>query len=180
MKAARANPDSSNVEDGIADETNNKSELYHDNGVGVLTAADYFQCRLMPMLKEYESRSPILSNRLGLFHIAMMLIAAFTTILALIQTAKRWVPIVVAIGAALGTTLEWEQLQNRHRNVNQSIEELANLRTWWESLSMVCRLKIFSHHNMSETTSVQNKVEKRMPINKEVLVLSTEVLIICV
>ncbi len=101
IKTERAKPDSSNVEDGIADATN-KAELYIDNGVGVLTAADYFQCRLMPMLKEYESRSPSLSNRLGLFHLAMMLIAAFTTILALIQKTKIWVPVVVAVGAALG------------------------------------------------------------------------------
>jgi hypothetical protein len=48
-----------------------------------------------------------------------------------------------------------EQLQNRHRNVNHCLEELCNLYTWWESLSMV---------------------EKRMPINKEHLVLTTEVI----
>jgi hypothetical protein len=60
---------------------------------------------------------------------------------------------MVAFGAAIATTLEWEQLQNRHRNVNQCLEELCNLYTWWESLSMV---------------------EKRMPINKEHLVLTTE------
>ena len=42
---------------------------------------------------------------------------------------------------------------SRLRNVNAALEELNNLRTWWESLSMV---------------------EKRMPTNKEFLVLSTE------
>jgi hypothetical protein len=124
-----------------------------DNGISVLTAADYCQCRLVALIDYYERRSPTLSRRLGLYTMVMIFITALTTGMSLVLRLKLWVPLMVAFGAAIATTLEWEQLQNRHRNVNQCLEELCNLYTWWESLSMV---------------------EKRMPINKEHLVLTTE------
>jgi biopolymer transport protein ExbB/TolQ len=123
-----------------------------DNGVAVLTAADYCQFRLQPLIAEYKARSPILSRRLGSFHLIMVILTALTTGLAM-TSYRLWVPLLVSVGAAIATTLEWEQLQNRHRNVNQCLEELSDLYTWWESLSMV---------------------EKRMPKHKEQLVFNTE------
>jgi hypothetical protein len=123
-----------------------------DNGVAVLTAADYCQLRLQPLIAEYKARSPVLSRRLGSFHFVMVVLTALTTGLAM-TPFRLWVPIVVSIGAAVATTLEWEQLLNRHRNVNKCLEELTDLYTWWESLSMV---------------------EKRMPKFKEHLVFATE------
>jgi len=123
-----------------------------DNGVAVLTAADYFQFRLQPLINEYKARSPVLSRRVGAFHLMLVFLTALTTGLSM-TSYRLWVPLVVGVGAAIATTLEWEQLQNRHRNVNQCLEELGDLFTWWESLSMV---------------------EKRMPKHKEQLVFCTE------
>jgi len=129
-----------------------ENDTITDNGVAVLTAADYCQFRLQPLIAEYKARSPVLSRRLGFFHLIMVFLTALTTGLAM-TPYRLWVPFVVSIGAAFATTLEWEQLQNRHRNVNQCLEELNDLYTWWESLSMV---------------------EKRIPKHKEELVFGTE------
>jgi len=133
-------------------EDHDNFDTIFDNGVAVLTAADYCQFRLQPLIAEYKARSPVLSRRLGSFHLIMVFLTALTTGLAM-TSYRLWVPLVVSVGAAVATTLEWEQLQNRHRNVNQCLEELSDLYIWWESLSMV---------------------EKRMPKHKEQLVFSTE------
>jgi hypothetical protein len=78
-----------------------------DNGISVLTAADYCQCRLVPIIDYYERRSPILSRRLGFFTTVMVLLTAITTGMSLSSHLKMWVPLVVAFGAAIATTLEW-------------------------------------------------------------------------
>ena len=79
--------------------------------------------RLHPLMMHYEQRSPVLTFRLGVFHTILILVTALTTGLAL-TSSRLWVPLVVAIGAAATTTIEWEQLQNRLRNVNQCLEDL--------------------------------------------------------
>lgn len=45
---------------------------------------------------------------------------ALTTGAALTEF-KAWIPAIVAIGAVIATTVEWEQLQTRHRNVSHHL-----------------------------------------------------------
>ena len=99
------NTNSAKLGGGVEDP--DEKDLSVDNGISVLTAADYCQCRLVPLINYYEQRSPILSRRLGLFTTVMVLLTAITTGLSLVSHLKMWVPLVVAFGAAIATTLEW-------------------------------------------------------------------------
>jgi hypothetical protein len=123
-----------------------------DDGISVITADDYVFFRFMPLIQYHTAISKFLTTRVQHLQIMQFFL---TGVLAGARPLRfeRWVPFFVALITVITGTLEFENYPARLRNVNQSLECLKNLRIWWQSLSMV---------------------ERRLPKNKELLVLGAE------
>jgi hypothetical protein len=123
-----------------------------DDGISVITADDYVFFRFMPLIQYHTSISKFLTTRVQQLQIMQFFL---TAVLAGARPLRfeRWVPFFVALITVITGTLEFENYPARLRNVNQSLECLKNLRIWWQSLSMV---------------------ERRLPKNKELLVIGAE------
>jgi hypothetical protein len=123
-----------------------------DDGLSVITAEDYMFFRFLPLMQYHTIRSAQLTKRVQILQILQFFLTALLAGSAPLGF-ERWVPAFVAIVTFITGTLEFENYPAQLRNVNQSLEVLKNLRIWWQSLSMV---------------------ERRMPSNKEFLVVGTE------
>jgi hypothetical protein len=123
-----------------------------DDGLAVITAEDYMFFRFLPLVQHHTQRSVVLTKRVQVLQVFQFLLTALLAGAAPLGF-ERWVPVFVALITLITGTLEFENYPAQLRNVNQSLECLKNLRIWWQSLSMV---------------------ERRMPKNKEALVLGAE------
>lgn len=129
-----------------------EDEFLKDDGVSLITAEDYVQFRLLPLLHYFHHRS----RRLATIHNTMQTmtyVLAAATSAATIFEKSELVPCLVALVSFIQAILEFENVSVQLRNVNQSLERLQSLRLWWLSLSMV---------------------ERRLISNKETLVMSAE------
>lgn len=129
-----------------------EDDFLSDDGISVITADDYVFFRFLPLMQYHTRVSRFLTSRVQLLQTCQFLLTA-TLAGAKPLKFQRWVPFFVAAITAVTGTLEFENYPARLRNVNQSLECLKNLRIWWQSLSMV---------------------ERRLPKNKELLVLGAE------
>jgi hypothetical protein len=123
-----------------------------DDGLSVITAEDYMFFRFLPLVQHHTQRSAVLTERVQILQVFQFFLTALLAGSAPLGF-ERWVPAFVALITFITGTLEFENYPAQLRNVNQSLECLKNLRIWWQSLSMV---------------------ERRMPKNKEALVLGAE------
>mmetsp|Transcript_90967 Transcript_90967/g.229303 ORF Transcript_90967/g.229303 Transcript_90967/m.229303 type:complete len:568 (-) Transcript_90967:101-1804(-) len=123
-----------------------------DDGSSLITAEDYVRFRLQPLVATYTDELP----RLGFLHRVLQtstfFLGALTTAASLFDH-QELIPLAVTLTTVLTGIAEFEQVGTRLRNMNTSLLQLKNLLTWWHSLSMV---------------------EKRLPENKEYLVIVTE------
>jgi hypothetical protein len=101
----------------------------------VLTGEQYFKDRFLPSLHLFQELAPKLAGRLRVYEVLILLCALVSTLLAAMNMTV-WIPIPVAIGAGLTTTMVFEALQVRVAAMNTSIGELTAFATRWASLAI--------------------------------------------
>eukprot|EP00746_Dinoflagellata_sp_MGD_P049065 gnl/MRDRNA2_/MRDRNA2_222149_c0_seq1.p1 gnl/MRDRNA2_/MRDRNA2_222149_c0~~gnl/MRDRNA2_/MRDRNA2_222149_c0_seq1.p1 ORF type:complete len:377 (-),score=77.75 gnl/MRDRNA2_/MRDRNA2_222149_c0_seq1:309-1271(-) len=123
-----------------------------DDFVSPISTEAYLDYRVMPNLKRLEYEAPRLSSQLKTVEMVTFFLASLGALLAALD-ARRWVPVTVALGAALTNLNSYMGFSSRLEALNASIAEIQNTVTHW------CGMTI---------------VDRRMPIVKEQILQTIE------
>ena len=120
----------------LSDYTRTDSSGAHssDDGVGLISAEDYVQFRLMPAIHRLSATIP----RHERYYVISQGVVLFATMMASICGVLGlhvWIPAVVALVAAVESGVYFDQTSARLLGANAALSQLKNLRIWWQSLS---------------------------------------------
>jgi hypothetical protein len=109
-----------------------------DDGIRSFAGDDYVLFRLNPHINKFHRKARLYSCMLQFTRSLNFLLVAVTGIMSLTKT-HIWVPVTVAFGAALESTLEFKRVEMQVRKTDVALAALQEQLMWWQSLSMVQR-----------------------------------------
>jgi hypothetical protein len=127
-----------------------------DDGLKLMTADDYLSLRMLPMVAELSKKTPRLSSWSSTFTICVLVLSVSAAALSTFDRSD-FVPAALALSGGITAWASYQQTDLRLVLTNNSLSQLNQLLVWWDGLTMI---------------------EKRIPINKETLVKSSELAII--
>jgi hypothetical protein len=137
----------------IVEKGGSKSWLYlTDEGIGSLSAEEYVKLRLIPNIARFTNLSPPLANNLNTVNVCIIGLSVFASILSTFELSM-FVPACFSVSGSVLTWMLYKQTDTKLEHTNAAIHNLHKLLVWWDHLTMI---------------------EKRIPQNKEILVLTTE------
>ena len=128
-----------------------EEEIFED-GLSSITADEYVRMRLIPALAEYNSKAPTMSYGLSALTMITIALSVGSSILSTFGYATL-VPLVFSFSESLSSWQNHSMTGMRLLATNGAVNQLNTLLIWWDSLSMI---------------------EKRVAVNKEQLVMTTE------
>lgn len=105
-----------------------------DDGLSDLSPQQYITSRLEDQLKYYVRKTGQLEAKLYKLQWLIYLIGGIGTLLAALGL-EIWIAVTTSLVTAMGTYIEYQQLQNTLLKYNQAASDLYNVRTWWVALS---------------------------------------------
>jgi SLOG in TRPM, prokaryote/SMODS and SLOG-associating 2TM effector domain 1/Protein of unknown function (DUF4231) len=105
-----------------------------DDGYSMLSAGQYIKIRIGDQLNYYRGRVSKLHKQLKRLHWLILSIGGAGTFLAAADL-QIWIALTTSMGAVFLTFLEYRQVENTIIKYNQTVSELLNIYTWWESLT---------------------------------------------
>lgn len=136
-------------EEGVA--TMEALEEGRDDGLSKLTADEYMNFRLQPVMEDLERSAGWLSLWAKLFSGILFIITAATTVLGLIEQTV-WIPIAVGFASNITVTEKFFCINDRLRRTNDALTGLKSQKIWWNSLSMVQKRYGAVKKSLVETT----------------------------
>ncbi len=108
--------------------------LGEDDGFQDLTPDQYVKIRIGDQIRFRQSRTKKLERSLQRWQTLGFAAIGTSTLLAALG-AEPWVPVVTASATAIASYIEYHQLKMTLIKYNQSENDLANLKGWWDGLS---------------------------------------------
>ncbi len=105
-----------------------------DDGLSELKPEQYLALRLDDQLRYYRSRTVALEKKLKYLCWLIYGFGGVGTFLAA-AGAQLWVAMTTTLVGAFTTYLEYQQIENTLTQYNQAATDLANIRSWWSTLS---------------------------------------------
>jgi hypothetical protein len=105
-----------------------------DDGFSFLTPDRYLAVRLGDQLSYYRSKTKKLDKQLKLLHWLIYIFGGLGTLLAA-AGLELWVALTTSLVGTFTTFLEYQQVENTLMKYNQAATDLANIETWWTSLT---------------------------------------------
>ena len=132
----------------------------NDNGFRFLLPQDYIKLRLEDQLNWFRGKVVKMERELRWFQAIILIIGGVGTFLAAIEQ-EIWVALTTSLLTALTTYLQYKQTEHTLMQYNQTAANLANISSWWLSLTpdqqvspaMVSRL-VRTTEKILETESV--------------------------
>jgi len=118
----------------LADSTTPSS--VEDDFFGAVTTEAYVAYRLVPLLKSLKQSARTLALKYQILQCLILLVGALAT-LAAAYRLKALVPVSVAVGSALNSSMEHFRFRVRLLATNKAIGDLVGLLTFWNSLGIV-------------------------------------------
>lgn len=122
-----------------------------DDGFCPIDAELYMKVRVDNQLTNFRRRVAQLGFRLQLVQTLIVVIGGLGTMLAAFNS-EIWIALTTTLATALGTYLHYSQTERSLIRFNQIVEELANLRTWWDQLPPIARRLPRNIHRVVEAT----------------------------
>ncbi|GMI05119.1 hypothetical protein TrVE_jg12256 [Triparma verrucosa] len=122
-----------------------------DTCFNLMSIDEYFSHRIVPLVRLYEYKAPLLSSKLTTLEIVSFIFTSFGALLAVINLA-HWVAITVAIAASLESYISHSGLRQQRDILNKNIKEIQNMLTWWDSLTIVERRQLQNREKAVMTT----------------------------
>jgi len=110
------------------------STAEHDDGFARLSPEQYLSYRLEDQYQYYRTKTQKLERQLKYLQWLIYIIGGIGTLLAALGL-ELWIALTGALVTALGTYLEYQQIESTLLTYNQAATELANVRSWWIALS---------------------------------------------
>ena len=132
------------------------NEVDVDDGLSMLTADDYLSYRMLPMIAELSTKTPRLSAWSSTFTILVLILSVSAAALSTFERSD-FIPAALALSGGITAWASYQQTDLRLILTNNSLCQLNQLLVWWDGLTMI---------------------EKRIPINKETLVKTSEMAIL--
>jgi len=127
-----------------------------DDNYSPLKADDYITCRMQVQMQAKADRLEKMVARNNLLGLAIRMITIFSGGCAAMHL-QWFVPIILAVTAALGTAQDYRKYPHRIEKGNDMVVRLNEMKLWWMGLSMY---------------------EKQLPQNKDNLILTSERIIV--
>ena len=105
-----------------------------DDGLSALNPERYLSVRLEDQLNYYLNKTTRLEKRFRQLQWGIYIIGGFGTLCAALGV-ELWIALTTSIVTALGTYLEYQQMEKTLTQYNQAAIDLTNVRSWWVSLS---------------------------------------------
>jgi len=150
-----------------------------DDGYSMLSADQYIKIRIGDQLNYYRGRVSKLHKQLKRLHWLILSIGGAGTFLAA-AGLQIWIALTTSLGAVFLTFLEYRQVENTIIKYNQTVSELLNIYTWWESLTfrqrdglaydiVQCRKQVAKAQDFSDNLQYEysNKLLERILIDIE-------------
>eukprot|EP00927_Polykrikos_kofoidii_P077718 TRINITY_DN74636_c0_g1_i1.p1 TRINITY_DN74636_c0_g1~~TRINITY_DN74636_c0_g1_i1.p1 ORF type:complete len:1274 (-),score=196.17 TRINITY_DN74636_c0_g1_i1:424-4245(-) len=154
-------------------------EVGLDDAVCLITADDYLHFRLRPLLESLKLRAPKLARVWAATQMISFLGAAVAGAMG-VFSLREYIPIVVAVVAAMDSIAQFEQLQVRMLATNGALAEIQGLLLWWRALSMAERRRRCNKEHLINVTedvasseaavlgcTSHNKVVPRAPVDRD-------------
>ena len=122
-----------------------------DTCFNLMSIDEYFSHRIVPLVRLYEYKAPLLNSRLTTLEVVSFIFTSFGALLAVINLA-HWVAITVAIAASLESYISHSGLRQQRDILNKNIKEIQNMLTWWDSLTIVERRQLQNREKAVMTT----------------------------
>ncbi len=106
----------------------------NDDGLSRLNPEQYLTYRLDDQYNYYRSKTQKLERRLKHLQWLIYLFGGVGTLLAALGL-ELWIALTGSLVAALGTYLEYQQIEATLLTHNQAATQLSNVRSWWIALS---------------------------------------------
>jgi hypothetical protein len=123
-----------------------------DDGLSTLSAEEYVQFRLLPMLGEISSTTPGLNFRVYGVSITVTILSVSSSALSTFGQSL-FIPAMLAFSGAITSWTSYQRTDQLLLQKNIAVGNLHQLLIWWDGLTMI---------------------EKRVPTNKNALVLQAE------
>jgi hypothetical protein len=123
-----------------------------DDGLSTLSAEEYVQFRLLPMLGEISSSTPGLNFRVYGVSITVTILSVSSSALSTFGQSL-FIPAMLAFSGAITSWTSYQRTDQLLLQKNIAVGNLHQLLIWWDGLTMI---------------------EKRVPTNKNALVLQAE------
>lgn len=105
-----------------------------DDGLSFLTPERYLTHRLLDQLGYYRNKTVKLEKRLQQLQWLSYIAGGAGTLLVAIGL-ELWIALTTSLVTAFSSYLEYQQVENTLMRYNQTATDLANVRSWWVSLS---------------------------------------------
>ncbi|MGH1363914.1 MAG: DUF4231 domain-containing protein [Calditrichia bacterium] len=122
-----------------------------DDLFSLLTPQQYIDWRVKEQKGFFVSKSNKLAVKLGRLQWSIFILAGFGTLLAAFGF-EIWIAVTTAIAVAIGTKLQFDQVEETLMIYNQASTDLENVIEWWEALSPLQRKQRRFFNKMVETT----------------------------
>ncbi len=110
------------------------STAAQDEGFMRLSPEQYLSYRIEDQYIYYRSKTQKLEKQLKRLQWLIYIVGGIGTLLAALGL-ELWIALTGAIVTALGTYLEYQQIEATLLKYNQAATDLANVRSWWIALS---------------------------------------------
>lgn len=105
-----------------------------DDGLTALNPERYLTVRLEDQLNYYINKTTKLESKFRNLQWGIYIIGGIGTLCAALGV-ELWIALTTSIVTALGTYLEYQQMEKTLTQYNQAAIDLTNVRSWWVSLS---------------------------------------------
>ena len=134
---------------------NRRRELT-DDGISHITADDYKEVRLIPVLAEFAAQTPYQSAFLNAVNWIVIALSVCSSVFVSFRLVE-FIPMALGFGSAILGWVNHTQVEIHLTQINGAANKLQKLLIWWNSLSVI---------------------QKRIPFNKEYLITTTEALML--
>ena len=134
---------------------NRRRELT-DDGISHITADDYKEVRLIPVLAEFAAQTPYQSAFLNVVNWIVIALSVCSSVFVSFNLVE-FIPMALGFGSAILGWVNHTQVEIHLTQINGAANKLQKLLIWWNSLSVI---------------------QKRIPFNKEYLITTTEALML--
>ncbi len=105
-----------------------------DDGFTHLSPEQYLSYRIEDQYKYYRSKTQKLEKQLKRLQWLIYIVGGIGTLLAALGL-ELWIALTGSLVTALGTYLEYQQIEKTLLTYNQAATDLANVRGWWIALA---------------------------------------------
>lgn len=128
------------------------ANMRYDDGLSKLSADDYVKIRLLPLLGEIASKTPSLAKTNTSSAIIVACLSVTSSALSTFGLSV-FIPASLALSGAITAWGSYNQSEQRLLQKNIALQRIRLMLVWWDGLTMI---------------------EKRVPVNKDTLIRTTE------